>query len=41
MVKECNVTIWDDQVDLFAAGYAKYGRIDYVVISAGKFLFEC
>jgi NAD(P)-dependent dehydrogenase (short-subunit alcohol dehydrogenase family) len=40
MVKECNVTIWDEQVDLFAAGYAKYGRIDYVVISAGKLLLN-
>ncbi|KIM22325.1 hypothetical protein M408DRAFT_332959 [Serendipita vermifera MAFF 305830] len=35
LVKECNVTIWDDQVALFAAGYQKFGRIDYVVASAG------
>jgi len=39
-VKECNVTIWDDQVALFGAGYQKYGRIDYVVISAGKLLLD-
>ncbi|CAG8721112.1 15684_t:CDS:2, partial [Acaulospora colombiana] len=35
MVLKCDVTSWEDQTALFAAGYEKYGRIDYVVPNAG------
>lgn len=35
MVLKCDVSSWEDQVALFAAGYEKYGRIDYVVPNAG------
>jgi NAD(P)-dependent dehydrogenase (short-subunit alcohol dehydrogenase family) len=36
MVLKCDVTSWEEQEALFAAGYAKYGKIDYVVPNAGK-----
>ncbi|PVF96568.1 NAD(P)-binding protein [Serendipita vermifera] len=35
MVLKCNVTSWEDQAALFAAGHEKYGRIDYVIPNAG------
>jgi NAD(P)-dependent dehydrogenase (short-subunit alcohol dehydrogenase family) len=37
MTLKCDVTSWEDQATLFAAGYEKYGRIDYVVPNAGKY----
>lgn len=32
---KCDVTSWDDQRQLFASTYLKYGRIDVVVCNAG------
>ncbi|KIY67236.1 NAD(P)-binding protein [Cylindrobasidium torrendii FP15055 ss-10] len=33
--KACNVTVWDDLVDLFEHGMKEYGAIDVVVANAG------